>query len=165
MNVNIKKYDSNIYCLKTKQIIDKPIEEIWDFFTNPKNLNQLTPHEMNFKILSGKSDDFYKGKIICYRLNPFKFYNINWVTEITEITKNKSFIDEQRFGPYKMWHHEHHFVKNKDNTTTIYDKVIYKLPYGIIGQLAHKLFIKTKLSKIFIFRRTRIKQLFADYII
>jgi ligand-binding SRPBCC domain-containing protein len=160
--VIIKKYKSKIYSLETKQIIDRPIEEIWSFFTNPKNLNQLTPSDMNFKILSGSSDDFYEGKIISYSINPFKFYNIKWVTEITTIKKNDFFIDEQRFGPYKMWHHEHHFIKNNDNTTTIYDKVIYKLPYGIIGKLSHKLFIKKRLLEIFNFRKKTIKKLYTN---
>ena len=158
----IKKYKSKIYSLETKQIIDRPIEEIWSFFTNPKNLNQLTPSDMNFKILSGSSDDFYEGKIISYSINPFKFYNIKWVTEITKIKKNDFFIDEQRFGPYKMWHHEHHFIKNNDNTTTIHDKVIYKLPYGIIGKINHKLFIKKRLLEIFNFRKKTMKQLYTN---
>ena len=103
MSVEIKKYKSSIYCIKSKQQINQPIEEVWDFFTNPKNLNQLTPIDMNFKILSGRSDSFYEGKIISYSVNPFKFYNIKWVTEITNIKQNNYFIDEQRFGPYKMW--------------------------------------------------------------
>jgi len=164
MSVKIQKYKSKIYSIKSKQTINLPIEEVWDFFTAPKNLNELTPKDMNFQILSGKSDSFYEGKIISYSVNPFKFYNIKWVTEITNITKNKSFIDEQRFGPYKMWHHEHIFIKNKDNTTTIYDKVIYKLPYGLIGRIAHKLFIKNRLAEIFNFRQERIKKLFTDII-
>jgi len=162
--VKIKKYKSGIYSLKVKQEINQPIEEIWDFFSSPKNLNELTPKDMNFKIISGRSNDFFAGKIISYSVNPFKYYNLKWVTEITHIEKNKFFIDEQRFGPYKMWHHEHHFKKNKDNTTTIYDKVIYKLPFGIFGVIAHKLFIKKRLIEIFQFRNRRIKQLFTDFI-
>jgi len=164
MSVEIKKYKSRIYCIKSKQKLNQPIEEVWNFFTNPKNLNQLTPKDMNFKILSGKSDSFYEGKIISYSVNPFKFYNIKWVTEITNIKQNNYFIDEQRFGPYKMWHHEHTFIKNKDNSTTVYDKVTYKLPYGLTGRLVHKLFIKKRLIEIFIFRQKRIKQIFTDYI-
>ena len=164
MSVKIQKYKSGIYSLKVKQVINQPIEEIWSFFSSPKNLNELTPKNMNFKIISGRADDFFPGKIISYSVNPFKYYNLKWVTEITHIEKNKFFIDEQRFGPYKMWHHEHHFKKNKDNTTTIYDKVIYKLPYGLIGRIAHKLFIKNRLAEIFNFRQERIKKLFTDII-
>ena len=164
MPVKISKYKSNIYALKVKQNIDRPIEDIWNFFATPKNLNELTPKDMKFEILSGKSDRFFEGKIISYTVNPFKFFNIKWVTEITHITKNKLFIDEQRFGPYNMWHHEHHFFKNKDGSTTIYDKVIYKIPFGIIGKIAHKLFIKKRLTEIFNYRKTRINQLFADYV-
>ena len=158
------QYKSNIYSLKVKQKISQPIEEVWSFFATPKNLNELTPKNMNFNIISGRSDDFFPGKIISYSVNPFKFWNIKWVTEITHINKNKLFIDEQRFGPYLMWHHEHHFIKNEDGSTTIYDKVIYKIPFGIIGKIAHKLFIKKRLTEIFNFRKKRINQLFTDYL-
>ena len=164
MSVKIIKYKSNIYSLKVKQKISQPIEEVWNFFATPKNLNELTPKNMNFNIISGRSDDFFPGKIISYSVNPFKFWNIKWVTEITHINKNKLFIDEQRFGPYSMWHHEHHFIKNEDGSTTIYDKVIYKIPFGIIGKIAHKLFIKKRLTEIFNFRKKRINQLFTDYL-
>ena len=149
MSVKIIKYKSNIYSLKVKQKINQPVEEVWTFFATPKNLNELTPKNMNFNIISGRSD---------------KFWNIKWVTEITHINKNKLFIDEQRFGPYLMWHHEHHFIKNEDGSTTIYDKVIYKIPFGIIGKIAHKLFIKKRLTEIFNFRKKRINQLFTDYL-
>ena len=80
MSVKIKKYKSGIYSLKVKQEINQPIEEIWDFFSSPKNLNELTPKDMNFKILSGRSNDFFAGKIISYSVNPFKYYNLKWVT-------------------------------------------------------------------------------------
>ena len=164
MSVRISKYKSNIYALKVKQNINRPIEDIWNFFATPKNLNELTPKEMKFEILSGKSDRFFEGKIISYTVNPFRFFNIKWVTEITHIAKNKLFIDEQRFGPYDMWHHEHHFFKNKDGSTTVYDKVIYKIPFGFIGKIAHKLFIKKRLTDIFNYRKKRINQLFSDYL-
>lgn len=164
MSVKIIKYKSNIFSLRVKQKISQPIEEVWSFFATPKNLNELTPKNMNFNIISGRSDDFFPGKIISYSVNPFKFWNIKWVTEITHINKNKLFIDEQRFGPYSMWHHEHHFIKNEDGSTTIYDKVIYKIPFGIIGKIAHKLFIKKRLTEIFNFRKKRINQLFTDYL-
>ena len=86
MSVRISKYKSNIYALKVKQNINRPIEDIWSFFATPKNLNELTPKEMKFEILSGKSDRFFEGKIISYTVNPFRFFNIKWVTEITHIT-------------------------------------------------------------------------------
>tara|TARA_B100001113_G_scaffold73297_1_gene56863 strand:+ start:51 stop:578 length:528 start_codon:yes stop_codon:yes gene_type:complete len=164
LSVKILKYKSNIYSLKVKQKINQPIEEVWSFFATPKNLNELTPKNMSFKIISGRSNDFFPGKIISYSVNPFKYWKIKWVTEITHINKNKLFIDEQRFGPYLMWHHEHHFIKNDDGSTTIYDKVIYKIPYGIIGKIAHKLFIRKRLKEIFNFRKKRINELFANYL-
>ena len=164
MSVKISKYKSNIYSLKVKQKIKQPIEKVWSFFATPKNLNELTPKNMSFKIISGRSNDFFAGKIISYSVNPFKYWKIKWVTEITHISKNKLFIDEQRFGPYLMWHHEHHFIKNNDGSTTIYDKVIYKIPYGVIGKIAHKLFIRKRLKEIFNFRKKRINELFTDYL-
>ena len=160
MSVKTKSYKSGLYSIKSKQKVNEPIEKIWDFFCNPKNLNLLTPTDMKFKILSGRSEDFYTGKIISYNVNPFKFFNMKWVTEISYIEKNKYFIDEQRFGPYNMWHHEHHFKKNDDNSTTIIDKVIYKMPFGIFGKIAHSLFIKKRLKQIFEFRHDAINKLF-----
>ena len=162
MSVKIKKYKSNLFCIESKQKVIAPQNEIWDFFCDPKNLNRLTPSDMNFKILSGRSDDFYQGKIISYSVNPFKYFNIKWVTEISVIENGKYFIDEQRFGPYKMWHHEHHFLKNKDNTTSIIDKVIYKMPFGIFGRIAHQLFIRKRLKDIFQFRHEAINKLFPE---
>ena len=164
MSVQIIKYEGGLYTLYAKQTVAKERDVLWDFFRKPSNLNKLTPGDVDFKIISGKSDDFYEGKIISYKIKPFKMINLNWITEISQVKEGSYFVDNQIFGPYKMWHHEHHFKKNKDNTTTIYDKVIYKLPYGIFGVIAHKLFIKKRLIEIFQFRNRRIKQLFTDFI-
>jgi len=92
LSVKISKYKSNIYSLKVKQKINHPIEKVWSFFATPKNLNELTPKNMSFKIISGRSNDFFPGKIISYSVNPFKYWKIKWVTEITHISKNKLFI-------------------------------------------------------------------------
>ena len=159
MSVKIQKYKSGIYSLKVKQVINQPIEEIWSFFSSPKNLNELTPKNMNFKILSGRSDDFFPGKIISYSVNPFKYYNLKWVTEITHIEKNKFFIDEQRFGPYKMWHHKH-FLEAVDAGTKITDVVHYQVPFGILGRLLHPFIIKPKLDQIFAHREKAIRSIF-----
>ena len=162
MSVKISKYKSNIYALKVKQNIDRPIEDIWNFFATPKNLNELTPKDMKFEILSGKSDRFFEGKIISYTVNPFKFFNIKWVTEITHITKNKLFIDEQRFGPYSFWHHKH-FIKEIKGGVLMEDVIHYKLPLGPLGKLLNSLFINSKLNSIFKYRQLELIKIFGDY--
>ena len=165
MSVQIIKHDGGLYTLFAKQTVDKEIDFLWDFFRKPRNLNKLTPKDVDFKIISGKSDDFYEGMIISYKIKPFKMINLNWVTEISQVKEGAYFIDNQISGPYKMWHHEHHFKSNSDGTTEIIDKVKYKIPFYIVGKLMHKVFIKKKLLSIFNFRQEQINKLFNHSIL
>lgn len=160
MSVQIFKHKGGLYTLYAKQTVAKEIDLIWDFFRKPRNLNKLSPEDVEFKILSGKSDDFYEGKIISYKITPFKMINFHWVTEISQVKEGSYFIDNQIFGPYKLWHHEHHFKSNGDGTTDIIDKVKYKMPFHILGRLMHKIFIRKKLLNIFNFRQKKINELF-----
>ena len=160
MSVQIFKHEGGLYTLYAKQTVSKEIGLLWDFFRKPTNLNKLTPEDVHFKIKSGKSDDFYEGKIISYKIKPFKLLSFNWVTEISQIKEGSYFIDNQVSGPYKMWHHEHHFKSNGDGTTDIIDKVKYKLPFYILGVLMHKMFIRKKLLNIFLFRQKKINDIF-----
>ena len=162
MSIKIIKHSGGLYTLYAKQIVDKEIDFLWDFFSKPSNLNKLTPEDVEFKIISGKSDDFYAGKIISYKIKPFKLVTLNWITEISQVKEGSYFIDNQISGPYKMWHHEHHFKSNNDGTTEIIDKVKYKLPFYILGRISHKIFIKRKLIKIFNFRQKKINELFNN---
>ena len=162
MSVQIFKHEGGLYTLYAKQTVSKEIGLLWDFFRKPTNLNKLTPEDVHFKIKSGKSDDFYEGKIISYKIKPFKLLTLNWVTEISQIKEGSYFIDNQVSGPYKMWHHEHHFKSNTDGTTEIIDKVKYKVPFYILGRLAHKMFIRKKLFNIFMFRQKQINDLFNN---
>ena len=162
MSIKIIKHKGGLYSLHAKQIVDKEIDFLWDFFSKPSNLNKLTPEDVEFKIISGKSDDFYAGKIISYKIKPFKLVTLNWITEISQVKEGSYFIDNQISGPYKMWHHEHHFKSNNDGTTEIIDKVKYKLPFYILGRISHKIFIKRKLIKIFNFRQKKINELFNN---
>jgi ligand-binding SRPBCC domain-containing protein len=162
MSVQIIKHEGGLYTLYAKQTVAKERDILWDFFRKPRNLNKLTPEDVEFKIISGKSDDFYKGKIISYKIKPFKMISFNWVTEISQVKEGSYFVDNQIFGPYKMWHHEHHFKSNGDGTTDIIDKVKYKLPFYILGRLMHKIFIKRKLVNIFMFRQKQINNLFNN---
>ena len=160
MSVQIIKHEGGLYTLYAKQTVAKERDILWDFFRKPRNLNKLTPEDVEFKIISGKSDDFYIGKIISYKIKPFKMINLNWVTEISQIKEGSYFIDNQIFGPYKLWHHEHHFKSNSDGTTDIIDKVKYKVPFNILGRLVHKIVIRKKLYNIFKFRQKKINDLF-----
>lgn len=161
MSLSFKSH-SNIYTLSSVVEIPIPVSKAWLFFSSPENLAKITPPEMNFLITSGVPKKAYTGQIISYKVNVVKGISMNWVTEITSVEFENYFVDEQRFGPYKMWHHEHFFEKIDDNNCRIIDKVSYKLPFGLIGKWCHKLFIKKRLNAIFEFRSTVIKNHFNN---
>lgn len=145
------KSHSGIYTLEVQQILTISREEAWNFFSSPGNLAKITPPHMGFVITSGTPAKMYPGQIISYKVAPFPGFKTNWVTEITHVSEGSYFVDEQRFGPYRMWHHEHRFeVQNGGILMT--DRVSYKLPFGIFGQIAHALFVKKQLEQIFEFR-------------
>lgn len=144
---------SDIYTLIVKQRLSIGIDEAWEFFSNPINLERITPNHMGFRVTSGTPSEMYPGQIISYRVRPFAGFKTNWVTEITHVSDRKFFVDEQRFGPYRMWHHEHHF-EVLDDGVLMTDKVSYKLPMGFLGHVAQKFFIKSQLQSIFEFRQT-----------
>ena len=160
MSLTIKSH-SNIYTLRSVVEISIPISKAWEFFSSPENLAKVTPQEMNFLITSGKPKKAYSGQIISYKVNVLKYFRLNWVTEITNIEFEKYFVDEQRFGPYKMWHHEHLFERIDDHNCKMIDIVSYKLPFGFLGKWGHKLFIKKQLKTIFDYRIKVMKNLFT----
>ena len=162
MNIRIIKHKGGLYTLYSTQKIKASIDDVWDFFSKPKNLNKLTPSDLDFKITSENPNNFYEGKIISYKIKLGYFLRLNWITEITKARKNSYFIDKQLFGPYKLWHHEHHFKDNNDGTTTIIDKVKYKLYLHPFGSLIHKIFVKRNLLKIFNYREKKILGIFGD---
>lgn len=145
------KSHSGIYTLEVKQILNISLAEAWDFFSSPGNLAKITPQHMDFIITSGTPAKMHPGQIISYKVAPFPGFKTNWVTEITHVSEGRFFVDEQRFGPYRMWHHEHHFeIQEKGVLMT--DRVSYKLPFGIFGRIAHALFVKEQLKQIFSYR-------------
>lgn len=142
---------SGIYTLYTEQLLEASIEEVWSFFSNPENLNSLSPTEIGFAITSPLQKNMYRGQIITYKIALFPLVKLNWVTEITQVEPQQFFIDEQRFGPYKMWHHEHIFTSTENGVLMI-DKISFKMPYGPLGRFAYFLFVKRKLTAIFKYR-------------
>ncbi len=157
-NIDIS-YHSGVYTLKTQQILPISLEKAWDFFSNPGNLAKITPKEMGFIITSGTPEQMFAGQIITYKIGIFPGVKNNWVTEITQVKEKAFFIDEQRFGPYKMWHHEHHFAL-VENGVRMTDRVTFKIPFGIFGRLAYLIFIKRKLYQIFRFRAQMLSDFF-----
>lgn len=153
------KYHSGIYTLEVSQFLKIAQEDAWNFFSSPGNLSKITPPSMGFVITSGPAKRMYAGQIISYRVSPFAGFRSNWVTEITRVEEGRFFVDEQRFGPYRMWHHEHIF-EPKDSGVLMTDRISYKLPMGILGRLAHSVFVRKKLRRIFEFREITLNQLF-----
>ena len=157
--VEIKKH-SGIYTLTVMQQLPIKLPEAWEFFSSPKNLEAITPDHMGFRITSGEPPKMYTGQIITYRVAPLPGLVTNWVTEITHVDEGKFFIDEQRYGPYSMWHHEHRF-EEKDGGVLVMDKVSYKIPLGFLGAIAHWLFVKKQLTGIFEHRMKILEEHFS----
>ena len=150
------------YTLKKTQFLPISIETAWDFFSSPKNLSKITPPHMNFKILSvSGSEEMYPGQIIKYNVNVLPYWAVFWMTEITHVKKPHFFVDEQRIGPYKIWHHQHHFSPVKGGVE-MYDEVNYALPMGLLGNFAHALFVKNQLTTIFDYRYEVLKKIFKE---
>jgi len=151
-----------IYTLHKKQNLPITINEAWDFLSNPKNLKTITPDYMGFNILAGAGKPMFPGQIIQYIVTPVMGIKTKWVTEITHVKDKSYFVDEQRFGPYALWHHKH-FIKEIDGGVEMEDIIDYKLPFGILGQLMHPILVKPKLEEIFNYRTTKLEELFGKY--
>ena len=158
--INIAQH-AGIYTLTSEQHLPVSIEVAWDFFSKPSNLQKITPEHMGFQITSGDIAKMHPGQIITYKVGVFPMIKSNWVTEITYVDEKHFFVDEQRFGPYKMWHHEHHFEQVGDGVV-IKDKVSYKVPFGFLGKIAHAVFIKSQLLNIFNHRTLVINKMFLS---
>ena len=152
-----------IYRLETVQNLPITKQKAWEFFSDPKNLKTITPDYMGFKILTGEADKMFAGQIIQYIVTPILKIPVKWVTEITHVKEGEYFVDEQRFGPYSLWHHKH-FIKPIKNGVEMIDIVDYKIPFGFLGQLMHPILVKPKLNEIFEYRRTALINLFGNYI-
>lgn len=141
-----------IHTLDQSQFLPITLAEAWEFFSSPANLDEITPAELGFKIVYLPGDKMVEGQIIEYRVRIAPGVWLPWVTEIKCVDEGKSFVDEQRLGPYKFWHHLHHF-EEKEGGVLMRDLVHYVLPLWPLGELGHKLFVRPKLMRIFAFRR------------
>ena len=148
--ISIKKH-SGIYTLESTLLIPVSINQAWEFFSSPLNLARITPPEMGFKVTSANLSKIYAGQIITYKVGVLPLIKTNWVTEITQVREPFYFIDEQRSGPYSLWHHEH-FFEETSNGVLMTDRVSYKIPLGWLGDFLTEAFIKRQLLKIFSYR-------------
>lgn len=148
----------SIYTLRQKQFIPCSIKEAWHFFSDPRNLNEITPDDMSFKIIGNPPDKMYAGLMIQYRVNPLLNIPMQWLTEITHVQEPFLFIDEQRVGPYSLWHHQHHF-KEVEGGIEMEDIIHYRIPFAPFSNIISP-FVKYKLNKIFAYRAQKIEALF-----
>ena len=153
MKTFTKKYD---------QKLPININQAWHFFSSPLNLSKITPPSMNFIITSDYTENtkMYEGMIITYKVSPLLNIKMDWMTEITHVREGDYFIDEQRFGPFAFWHHEHHF-KKIEGGVLMHDKLIYALPFGFLGNIANKIIVEKQTNAIFAHRKVAVEKLFG----
>lgn len=148
-----------VYKKETVQYVNATLEECWNFFSSPSNLQKITPEAMGFQITDFDNQSMYAGQIIQYKVTPLLGIQISWTTEITQVKDKTYFIDEQRFGPYSFWHHKH-FFEATSTGVKMTDVVHYALPLGFLGRIMNALIVKNKLKEIFYYRCLIVDQLF-----
>lgn len=152
-----------IHHLKSIQNIPVGLEEAWNFFSNPNKLLAITPPFLQLKVTNDLfGNEMYAGQVMTYKVKPMMGIALSWMTEITQMQPLKFFVDEQRKGPYKLWHHQHHF-KAIEGGVEMTDLVHYQLPFGILGNLANALTVKNQLEEIFTYRYFKINEIFGDW--
>ncbi|MFZ1279707.1 MAG: SRPBCC family protein [Ignavibacteriaceae bacterium] len=150
-----------IYQYKTSQKLNISKNDAWNFFSNPTNLSKITPNWLGFQVISSLPEKMYAGLIISYTVKPLLNIPSSWVTEITHVNEQNYFVDEQRFGPYKMWHHEHIFKEADDGNILMEDIVSYAVPFGYLGRIVNSIIISKKINEIFEYRRIVLEKMFG----
>lgn len=150
------------YQFQQAQKIPASLDAVWDFISNPNNLKEITPDYLAFKVTSNTAATMYAGMIITYTVKPLLGIPLQWVTEITHVQDKAYFVDEQRVGPYTMWHHEHQ-IQPIENGVLMTDIVSYIPPFGFIGAMANALLIKKQLQGIFSYRTLAIEKRFGQF--
>ena len=146
-----------------EQLFHASVEEMWSFISAPKNLKEITPDYMGFEITTPYlSEKMYAGMIISYKVSPVLNLKVDWVTEITHVKENEFFVDEQRIGPYNLWHHQHHLIQMQEGVL-MRDIVTYQPSFGFLGALANKLLISKKLNEIFSYRKVVLEKKFGSF--
>jgi|TARA_B110000305_G_C19444035_1_gene643670 ligand-binding SRPBCC domain-containing protein len=145
------------------QKVNASLEDVWDFISSPKNLKEITPDYMGFDITSeGLTEKMYPGMIIGYRVSPLLGIKTTWVTEITQVRDLSYFVDEQRIGPYSIWHHQH-FIEPIEGGVLMRDIVTYRPPFGFLGAIMNRLVIQKKLKEIFSYRTEAVEKRYGKF--
>jgi ligand-binding SRPBCC domain-containing protein len=151
------------YQIIRTQKIPASVTDVWDFISSPANLKEITPPNMGFIVTNNTGiGKMYAGMIITYKVSPLLGIPLNWMTEITHVKDLEYFVDEQRVGPYKMWHHQHK-IEAIENGVLMTDIVTYVPPFGFIGAIANLLIIKQQLNTIFDYRTIAVEKRFGKY--
>jgi len=152
-----------VQILHRVQLIPASLDSVWSFFADPGNLPRITPPDMHFEVLSpSPGPHIYAGQLIEYKLRPLPWLRSHWLTEITQVEEGHYFVDEQRRGPYKFWHHQHHF-REIQGGVEMTDLVHYLIPFGFLGDLAGAFLVRRRLEEIFAFRRQVISSVFGVF--
>ena len=152
-----------VHSIKSIQKIPVPLEKVWDFYSNHANLQLITPAYMRFKIISQNlNEKLHAGQVIEYKVRPIFNISLNWMTVIRKVEAPIYFMDEQRIGPYSIWQHQHYFSAIEGGTEMM-DIVLYKNPFGIIGELANTLSVRKKLRNIFEYRFSKMEDIFGKW--
>lgn len=149
-----------IHTLHRTAVLQTTLESAWTFFTNPRNLARITPPELGFQIVTDVPERIYAGLMIEYRVRPLLGIPLTWLTEITQVRDREYFVDEQRRGPYALWHHEHWFRALPDGNVEMEDRITYAPPLGPLGTLVHPWLIRPQLERIFAHRARVMAELF-----
>jgi ligand-binding SRPBCC domain-containing protein len=147
--------------LECRQLLPLSLAETWDFFSRPEMLACITPPDLGFDVTSPLPERMYAGMIVCYRVSPFGGLRIPWVTEITQVREPEFFVDEQRSGPYHLWHHQHHF-RSVAGGVEMTDLVHYQLPCGFVGDLLVGRLVERRVATIFHYRRRVLAERFPS---
>ncbi|GIV08526.1 MAG: hypothetical protein KatS3mg019_0617 [Fimbriimonadales bacterium] len=150
-----------LFRFETEQVIPASLEVVWDFFSSPVNLKTITPPYMGFDILTPVPDKMAPGLIIAYTVRPLFNMPMTWVTEITHVEPLRFFVDEQRFGPYRFWHHRHTFTPIEGGVH-MHDLVYYALKQPIIDGVINQRIVRPRIHEIFEFRRRKVIELFGE---
>jgi ligand-binding SRPBCC domain-containing protein len=151
-----------IYTFTRRQVVAMPLEQCWRFFSDPRNLSKITPPDLRFIVRSDLPEEIHAGLMIRYTVSPLWSIPMSWLTEITQVEKPHYFVDEQRVGPYRIWHHEHFFRSLADGRTEVRDLVHYVPPLGPLGALVEPLMIRPQLERIFDFREQQLTAIAAQ---
>lgn len=152
-----------VQILHRVQLIPAPLDKVWSFFADPDNLPRITPPDMKFVTLSSSQGErIYPGQLIEYKLRPLPWFRTRWLTEITQVEEGHYFVDEQRRGPYRLWHHQHHFRKIEGGVEMT-DLVHYMVPFGVFGDLANAFFVRRRLEEVFLYRRQVVESIFGAF--